>query len=936
MRNIFIFIVTFTTIVAPKGFAQEINLNTPLPTDATYKKGVLPNGLTYYIKSTDVVKDAASYYIMQNVGSILENDDQKGLAHFLEHMAFNGTEHFPGKGILNTLQKHGAVFGKDINAYTAFDETVYNLSNIPTKDGLIDTCLTVLLDWSNYLLLTDEEIDAERGVIKEEWRTRQNGYMRLYEVSMPIMFNHSKYADRMPIGTMDVVENFKYKALRDFYHDWYRTDLQAIAVIGDVDVNDVEQKIIGMFSKIPAIKNPKERYIVDIPENKDMQYSLGKDPEISTASMTFGIRHKSSLNNETVADLKRDLLQSMAIQMLSLRISEKSRTPEANFLGARVGNGGLSRTSKAFTLSISPKQGKQKEAFTEVLTEVVRAVKFGYVQPEIDRTIASMKNSYENQIAKIDSRRHGNIQRLIQNNYFSNKTIVDIAQEYEIAKQIFGLVTAKELHNTIKDLYTKNNRFLNVIGVEGQDNLTETQAKQIINTVENDNGIQPYTEALEGKTLVSGLNIKTGKIIEEQPNAVTGATTFVLSNGVKVHYKFTNKDKDQVRLSATSYGGKSLLKDDDLPSANFMGSLVGKSGLGDFSLTELQKVMAGKTAQASVGLGQITETVNGSSNTKDVETMLQLVHLRFVKPRFDEQAFKVLQNNLNNYLVRRSKDLNEKIGDSMTIALYGKNNPKARLFDQNYVNAISFDKIKAIYSDRFENISDFEFFIVGDTKAEDLKPLLEKYMASIPTKVETESYLDNGAKWISNTIDRDIFLEMENPKASISVAYEKEMPYTPANAIYTRALGDMLQLRVTETVREAEGGSYSPRAKAQFSRQPKAKAYVSFNFDCNPDMADNLSEIVKGELQKIANGTINEEDLNKTKTNFIKEREQAKNRNGYDMSMLTRYFRFGEDINDPKNFTDIVNNMSKASIQNIAKQILDGSKSYEIIIKPKQ
>ncbi|MDN3665782.1 M16 family metallopeptidase [Algibacter miyuki] len=307
MKRVFILFILF----ACKSIAQRVTYSDYLPVDTSIKKGNLTNGITYYIKNTDVVKDAVSYYIIQNVGSILENDNQQGLAHFLEHMAFNGTESFPGKGILNTLQKHRAVFGKDINAYTSFDETVYNLNNIPTKDGLIDTCLTVLKDWSNYLLLTDEEIDSERGVIKEEWRTRQNGSMRLFETSLPITFNHSKYASRMPIGLMSVVESFDYKSLRDFYHDWYRTDLQAFVIIGDINVAEIEQKIIEKFSKIPAVKTSKERFVVNIPENDTMLYSLGMDPEISSASINFGIRHKKSLETETVADLNQNSKKSL-------------------------------------------------------------------------------------------------------------------------------------------------------------------------------------------------------------------------------------------------------------------------------------------------------------------------------------------------------------------------------------------------------------------------------------------------------------------------------------------------------------------------------------------------------------------------------------------------------------------------------------------------
>ncbi|MFI1772432.1 M16 family metallopeptidase [Thalassobellus citreus] len=937
MKRILIFSLTFFIAFSAKTFAQSINLNDPLPVDNTIKKGVLPNGMTYYIKSTDVVKDAATYYIIQNVGSILENEDQRGLAHFLEHMAFNGTKNFPGKGLLNTLQKHGAVFGKDINAYTSFDETVYNLNNIPTKDGLVDTCLTILNDWSNYLLLTDEEIDSERGVIKEEWRTRQNGQMRLLETSLPIMFNNAKYADRMPIGLMSVVEGFEYKALRDFYHDWYRTDLQAIAVIGDVNVDEIEQKIIEKFSKTPAVENPKERFTVNIPEYKGMLYVLGKDPEISTASINFGIHHKKSLKPETVGDLKRSLLESMAVGMLSSRISELSQKPEAPFLRAGVGyNGGWARTSNDFSISISPKENQQQAAFKAVLTEVERAVKFGYIPSEINRMIANFKSSYENQIAQKDDMSHSAIERVIQSNYLQNKTIADVEKEYVIVKELLKTITEDDIHQTIKRLFTEDNRYLNVTGVEGQNNLTEAQAKQIIASVENDASIKPYSEDLAGKTLVSDLNIKAGTITNTEVNNDLEAITYTLSNGIKVHYKFVDKEKDNVSLNAISYGGTSLLSDDDLPSASLLGNLVGMSGLGDFSAVDLQKVLAGKTAGANVSLGDISENVSGGSNTKDVETMLQMVYLRFVKPRFDKDAFKVLESNIKNYIVRRGADIGEKMRDSLRTTIYGKNNPKKPIFNEAYASKISFERIEAIYKDRFADASDFEFFIVGDVKETQLKPLLEKYIASLPTKNVKETYKDNGPKWISNKIDKDVYLAMEDPKASVNVVYKKEMPFSLKNSIYTSTLGDILQLRVTETVRESEGGAYSPNASASLSREPKAQAYISFRFDCNPDLADKLVDIVNAELEKIANGDINEDDLNKTRTNFLKDREQSKDKNSYDMSLLTNFFRFDYNMNNPKNFEDIVSKMCKKDIKNMAKQILDGAKSYEVIFKPKQ
>ncbi|MDE3742778.1 M16 family metallopeptidase [Maribacter polysaccharolyticus] len=919
-------------LISTNIFAQD--LRAPIPEDESIKKGVLPNGLTYYIKSTDVVKDAASYYIIQNVGSVLENDDQQGLAHFLEHMAFNGTENFKGKGILNTFEEKGLVFGRDINAYTSFDETVYNINNVPTTPELIEKGLLVLHDWCNYLLLTDEEVDAERGVIKEEWRTRQTGQMRLFQSSLPITFNHSKYAERLPIGSMSVVENFEYQALRDFYHDWYRTDLQAIAVVGDIDVNAIETKIKKLFSGIPAVKNPRERFIIEVPENKKMLYSLGLDKEISTALLNFGIRHEKSSKDQTVEDLKNALLESMVTNMLSARIKEVAQKPDAHFLGASLGYKSMSRRNNVFNIRITPKPGEQQQSFAEVLTEVFRAVKFGFTSSEIDRTIKKFSNHYETQIAKKDDKHHGAIISVIKDNYLNNKTIADIEKEYAIAKTLFASFTPETLHNTIKRLYAKKNRFLNVTGVEGQNNLTEEQAHTTIDTVENNPHLTPYTEVFEGKSLISGLDINEGNIEKTENNKALGSTTYTLSNGIKVHYKFADKQKNTVAFYAISQGGNSLIKDEDLPSANLVGNLIQMSGLGEFSATELPKILAGKTASMAPGIGETTENLKGSSTSKDVETMLQLAHLHFVKPRFDEQAFQVLQGNINNYLIRRSKDVNEKIKDSITTTLYGNDNPRKRIFDREFANDISFNKMKTVYLGRFANPSDFEFFIVGDVKADQLEPLLSKYIASLPTTTNTETYKDVAASWNSSKVDEDIFLPMEDPKTNVNIAFKIINDYTVKNKLVTQALGDILQLRLTETLREEEGGVYSPRAQAFLTKAPKVLSYLSVGFDCNPELAEKLIGIVHGELSKLAIGDIKQEDLDKTLTSYKKSREQSKSNNNYDMALLTTFFRDGYNMDESKNFEDVIKGIGKKDIKTLAKQLLKKGKSYEIVFKP--
>lgn len=917
------------------GFAQELDLDAPLPEDPEIRKGVLPNGLTYYIKRTDVTQGVASFYIIQNVGSILETEDQRGLAHFLEHMAFNGTKNFEGKGILNTMQQHGLLFGRDINAYTSFDETVYNINNVPTTPELIDTGLLVLYDWANALLLTDAEIDAERGVITEEWRTRQSGGMRILTKSLASVFNHTKYAERMPIGSMEVVQNFDYKVLRDFYHDWYRTDLQAIAIVGDVDVDTIESKIKKLFATIEPVKDPKERFLVEIPQNEELLFTMAMDDEVTTSSISLGVVHPYALEDKTVGDLKKTVLDNMAMNMLSKRVGELSRKPDAPFLGAHINYGDHSRTTKSFNVSITPKPDQQHEALRAVLSEVVRAVKYGFTEAEIQRTIDEVKNDYENQIIKKDDRPHGQLVSIIQNNYLNNAAMTDMEQEYKLVKTILDNLDPEELHEAIKNLYGAKNRFLLVTGVKGRDNLTQAEAVALMDAVENDESLRPYTDTFLGKTLVTGLAIAPGSIVSEEEDSL-GATTFTLSNGVKVHYKFADRNKNDVRLNAISYGGRSLLSNDDLPSADMLGHVINASGLGNYSPSDLPKVLAGKTAGTAIHLDGLTERVSGHAATKDVETLMQMVHLRFVAPRFDVDGFKVVLENARNYSISRSENLGEKMADSTTIALYGKDHPKRRLFDAQYIKDASFERMQAIYRDRFGNAADFEFFVVGDVAKDALKPLLETYIASIPTDTAREQWKDNSDEWVKDVIEKEIYLKMEDPKSSVRIAYRNDMEYSLRNAMLARTLGDILTLRYIETLREEEGGTYGARAHGNLSKRPVQEASIFVGFDCNPDKVESLTAIVHHEIAKIAKGDIQQLDLDKTLASYLKERKQHKDYNDFDMDLLTTFYREGYHMDAPKNFEDIIDSITPKDVQKFTKELLEQAKSYTIVFKPKK
>lgn len=915
--------------------AQNFKSSDPIAVNQKIKKGLLPNGMTYYIYPTDVNKNTASYYIIQNVGSILENDQQKGLAHFLEHMAFNGTKHFEGKGILNTLQKQGAVFGRNINAYTSTDETVYNLDNIPSKDGgVVDTCLLVLHDWSNFLSLTNEEIDAERGVITEEWRTRQNARARIYNQLAPYYYNNSLYADRMPIGDMEIVKNFKYQVLKDFYKDWYRPDLQAIAIVGDINADEIEAKIKKLFADIPTPVNPKKRFEVAIPERAEPTFKLALDKEISASNISFMVRHVSEKPTGTYAELEKSTQRSIAFSILNNRLGEMAQKQECPFKGASVGYQNYTRLNDIWILGVSPKPEKQAEAFAMVMNEWVRAYKFGFSKGEIERAVTETISGYENYLEKLNEISHKDVIGMVKGDYLSHEIIADPKAEFEMVKNILKNVDTKILQEQISKLYTAQNRVVTVTGVENENNLTQEKAFDIIQKAENDASLQPYVDTFEGKTLLGNLKINSGKIVSEKKETAIDATTFVLSNGVKVHYKFADKNKKEVELKAESFGGTSLYEPQDLPSIGRATTLALMSGVGELSNVDLEKVLKGKIANSSVSISSLKETVSGSANVKDIETMMQLVHLRFVQPRFDNQMYALLKQRLENSLKNRANDINAKMEDSLSVVLYGKNNPRVQLFNQKYIDDLSFDKMKAFYLDRFADVSNFEFYIVGDVTPEVLKPLLEKYIASINGIKRKEKFKTDIPKWTSNKIDRDVFIKMETPKSSVRIAFLKDFAFSQRNRILASYLSDVLTLRYTESLREKEGGTYGAGVKASMDKLPISKANLQITFDCDADKVEHLLPIVYQEIDKIRKGEIVAEDIEKTRTNYLKSREDSKNFNSYSMNLIYNYFENDYDMNDPKNYVAIVKSVTAKDIQEFANSFLDKADAMEVVFKP--
>ncbi len=913
---------------------QSLEWNKKLPSDTTIVKGVLDNGLTYYIKNTDVVKDAASFYLVQNVGSVLEKENEQGLAHFLEHMAFNGTKAFPGKSLLNTLERLGLSFGDNINAYTSFDETVYNIDNVPTSKEGVDTALQVLFEWCNGLLLETDEIDAERGVVKEEWRGTQNADQKVYFANLKTTFDSSRYTQRFPMGKMDIVESFEPAVLRDFYKTWYRTDLQAVVIVGDLNVSAIEQQLKALFSTIPAVDNPQERFTVSIKDTEELNYGLTMNKEVAASKITFSIRYDKPSGAKTVLGLKKDIMTEIVNNFLNRRFSKLILSTSSPCRDIGIAFQPLALKYDNLSLIISPIEGKQQEAFEFGMQELYRGLKFGPTETELKSCIEDLNDEYENNIARLEEREHSGFITDIQLNYLEGKSIVDPIQEFEYAKKIMATLTVNDIIEHLKELYQKKNRSVVVTGVEGSKNLTSEEASTLIEKVENNPNLKPIEENEEISNIMEGIEAVEGTIVSKEKNTDLNFTTYVLSNGIKVHFKPSKKVKEQISLEAISKGGTSLLKDEYFASAYMAAPLVSLSGLNTFSGTEIYDFLNNKFASVSLNIGSINESLSGFASPKDLEIMMQLVYLHFTKPRFDKASFDFLLKDQKQELRSRRKDVFTQMEDSTLVTIYGKNHPRQRLFNNKFIEEIDFEKAKQIYKERFGNPGDFEFFFVGDADEKNLELLLKKYIAGLSVSSDREVWKDKTAQWVSNTIDKKLYLPMESSAVSVGISHRQDLPYSLKDYFMVKALGGILQLRYTETLREKERGTYTADVRGYFIKHPKSYGGISINFQCNPDLTDKLIGLVDQELENMKNGIIPKSDIKKVKANLLKERKYSQSTESFDMVSLKNYVLEGYNMNDYKKFENIIDQINAESLTEIANKVLKNNQSYKIVIYP--
>ena len=939
IKHLFVAAVLFITGTAAV-MAQGMQMP-PIPVDNAVRIGKLPNGLTYYIRHNDYPEHRVNFYIAQRVGSIQEEESQRGLAHFLEHMAFNGSDNYPGDKLLEYMRSIGVEFGRDLNAYTSIAETVYNIDNVPSKNiAALDSCLLVLKDWSNGLTLATEEIDKERGVIENEWRLRSSPMQRMMERNLETIYPGSKYGRRMPIGTMEVVKNFKPEVLRQYYHKWYRPDNQAIIVVGDIDVDRTEQKIKEMFSGIKLDPNAAPVVAEPVPDNNEAIIVVDKDKEQQFNIVQIMFKHDDVPDSmkTSLAYMVQQYALNLSLQMLNARLAEVGQNPECPYLQAYVSDGDYiyAKSKDAFAVVCIPKPGQTEAAISAAVREVMRATMFGFTPTEFVRA----KSEYMSQLEKVytnrNKRENGVYCELYTRNFIDNEPIPSIEDEYSIMQQISPMIPVEAINEVMKELVSVTDTNLVVMSFntekEGTVYPTPESIKKAIDTVHGEK-LTAWVDNVKQEPLIAKMPAK-GKITGEKENKTLGYKELTLSNGARVLLKKTDFKDDEVVIDATSKGGSSLLGDEDIVNAKVFDMAIGASGLGNFSNTELEKALAGKQANANLQLFNLHEGLSGSSTPKDLETLFQLTYLYFTDVRKDEKSFAQLMTTLETMLKNQALSPDAAFSDSLMSTLYC-HNPRYATLKLEDLKKVNYDRILQIAKERTADASDFTFTIVGNFDEATIRPLIEQYIASLPAKGKKENW-KKMSTYAKGNIDNKFTRKMETPKANAYMYwYNLTTPYSLENAVAASAAGQVLEMIYLKKIREDAGAAYSAGATgmASLGGDTPFTALVGI-CPMDPEKSDMAIKIMEEEAKKLCT-TVDADMLNKVKELMLKRADENAKTNSYWVSTINNLDEYGVDTYT--NYKNVVNALTPEKVAKMVKDVIfKGGNSVKVIMLPEK
>ena len=903
----------------------------PIPMDPNVRVGKLENGLTYYIRHNNYPEGQANFYIAQKVGSSLEEDNQRGLAHFLEHMCFNGTEKFPGNGVVKYLESIGVKFGGDLNAYTSIDETVYNIDNVPMSAvGAVDSCLWILHDWAGGLLLEDEDIDKERGVIHEEWRQRNTAQQRMMEAVSLEMYPGNRYGDRWPIGTMEVIDNFPYQALRDYYEKWYRPDQQAIVVVGDINVDEIENKIKDIFADLTMPENPAERVYFPIADNKEPIIAIAQDKEQQYGIVYLFAKHEA-IPNEIKGDMQYliiDYAKSMFAQMMHGRMNELAMQPDAPFVEGFVSDDEffLAKTKGAINGAIVPKEGQMKESVAVLYREMLRAQRHGFTESEYVRARAEYLTNLEsayNERAKVRSQRYC---KEYVRHFIDNEPIPGIENEYAIMSQYAPMLPVDLVNGYIQSLMSDSNLVVMAMlpEKEGLVHPTKEEIAQLLSAVAAED-ITAYEDKVSDEPLIAE-EPAGGKVVKVK-NAQFGYKQLTLSNGATVYLKSTDFKADQILMSVVSKGGTALYDASEAINLDQVVEVIENNGIGNFNTTDLQKVLAGKKAGVTPYINLNMEGMNGNSTPKDFETLMQLTYLQFTAPRLDAEAFASYKSKLKAMLENQELDPQTALGDTITKELYN-NHPRAINMKAADVEKIDDARILEIYKERFANAADFSFIFTGAIDEEVAIPLIEKYIGGLPAGGKKEKYVDAKVDIQKGEIKNVFEKQMATPSATVYLVYSGKVKHNLKNHLMMSITDQILDIIYTEEIREKEGGTYGVGTSGSITRVPKETFRLLVMFQTAPELREKLTGIAADLLNKYAEEGPRQQDLDKVREYMLKKYTENQKENAYWANQLHNQIALGYD-----GYTDYektLNSITTDDLKKFAKSLLKQGNQIEV------
>lgn len=902
-----------------------------LPLDPAVRRGKLANGFTYYIRKNTEPKDRAQLYLVIKAGSILESEDQLGLAHFMEHMSFNGTTHFPKNALVDYLQKAGVRFGADLNAYTSFDETVYQLP-IPTDDAeLFSNGMQIMRDWAGAATLDTEEINKERGVILEEKRLGKGAQQRMQEKYLPVLFNNSRYAKRLPIGTEEVLKNFKPQSIKRFYIDWYRPDLQALIVVGDIDVNAVEKMIKAKFAdlKKPAVIRPRTKYT--IPLSGKNQFIAVTDKEFQYTVAQVIIKHPGK-ELKTEKDYRNSIKRYLFNQMLADRYHELSQAPDVPFIQAEAGIEGFLAGLEIYAATVVAKPGEFEKAFKAVWTETERAKRFGFTQTELDRAKQRYLTSMETALKEKGKTNSENLVKEYTRYFLNAEAAPGIEMEHRLVKQQLPGITLSEINALTKQYITGRNRDVIIMSSEKEkDNLP---GAAVVNTWIADvqkEKLTAFTDQVSDKPLLSVKPV-AGKIVAEKNIPELNVTELSLSNGVKVVLKPTDFKNDQVIFNSFSPGGSSLYSDVDYQSAANAAGIISSSGVGEFNAIQLPKLLTGKVVNVTPYISERSEGLRGSTNPRDLETALQLTYLYFTEPRKDADIFKGIISRSVSGIANRGNDPGSVFSDTVN-AVLGNYNIRRTGPSVSKLEQINLDRAYAIYKERFADASDFTFTFTGNFDKEKIKPLLETYLGSLPSLQRREQANDLGIRAPKGEIEKKVYKGKE-PKATVRLVFSGDYTFNEGNNIQLGALAEVLNIKLIERLRELEGGVYSPSVKSNYSKYPVNRYAITVAFGCAPENTDKLIAATLDEIKKLRASGSGQVEVQKFIAEEKRTTETQLKDNNFWLGYLSSSYENKEDPAKVLQYIQSLNSVTPETIKASAQTYLSGDNLIKLVLLP--